>query len=111
MAVVGDVFGPAVAALTLGLYAREELARRMGRNSALDHAGNVALAVLAGAVGYLLSQRAVFLLVPVFAVMAGLAVLSISAKTARAISMEKLTLKTTRPRDQPAMASSSRHGH
>jgi hypothetical protein len=50
MAVVGDVFGPAVAALTLGLYAREELARRMGRNSALDHAGNVALAVLAGAV-------------------------------------------------------------
>jgi MFS family permease len=80
MAVVGDVFGPAVAALTLGLYAREELARRMGRNSALDHAGNVAIAVLAGAVGYLFSQRAVFLLVPAFAVMAGLAVLSIPAK-------------------------------
>jgi hypothetical protein len=34
MAIVGDVFGPAVAALTLGLFARKQLARRMGRNSA-----------------------------------------------------------------------------
>jgi MFS family permease len=79
MAVVGDVFGPAVAALTLGLYTRNQLARRMGRNSAFDHAGNVAIAVAAGAVGYAFSQRAVFLLVPVFAVLAGLAVLSIPA--------------------------------
>jgi MFS family permease len=79
MAVVGDVFGPAVAALTLGLYARNQLARRMGRNSAYDHAGNVAIAIAAGAVGYAFSQRAVFLLVPVFTVLAGLAVLSIPA--------------------------------
>ena len=80
MAIVGDVFGPAVAALTLGLYARKQLARRMGRNSAFDHAGNVAIAVAAGAVGYAFSQRAVFLLVPVFAVLAGIAVLSIPAE-------------------------------
>jgi MFS family permease len=79
MAVVGDVFGPAVAALTLGIYARNQLARRMGRNSAFDHAGNVGIAVAAGAVGYAFSQRAVFLLVPVFSVLAGLAVLSIPA--------------------------------
>jgi MFS family permease len=77
MAVVGDVFGPAVAALTLGLFVRNQLARRMGRNSAFDHAGNVAIAVAAGAVGYVFSQRAVFLLVPVFSVLAALAVLSI----------------------------------
>jgi MFS family permease len=80
MAIVGDVFGPAVAALTLGLYARQQLARRMGRNSAFDHAGNVAIAVVAAAVGYAFSQRAVFLLVPVFAVLAGIAVLSIPAE-------------------------------
>jgi MFS family permease len=80
MAIVGDVFGPAVAALTLGLYARKQLARRMGRNSAFDHAGNVAIAMAAGAVGYAFSQRAVFLLVPVFAVLAGIAVLSIPSK-------------------------------
>jgi MFS family permease len=77
MAIVGDVFGPSVAALTLGLYARTQLARRMGRNSAFDHAGNVAIAVAAGAVGYAFSQRAVFLLVPVFAVLAAIAALSI----------------------------------
>jgi predicted MFS family arabinose efflux permease len=55
MAIVGDVFGPAVAAVTLGLYARSQLARRMGRNSAFDHAGNVAIAVVAGGVGYAFS--------------------------------------------------------
>jgi MFS family permease len=80
MAIVGDVFGPAVAALTLGLYARNQLAKRMGRNSAYDHAGNVAIAAVAAAVGYLFSQRAVFLLVPVFAALAGIAVLSIPSK-------------------------------
>jgi MFS family permease len=79
MAIVGDVFGPAVAALTLGLYARKQLARRMGRNSAFDHAGNVGIAVAAAAVGYAFSQRAVFLLVPVFAGLASIAVLSIPA--------------------------------
>jgi MFS family permease len=80
IAIVGDVFGPAVAALTLGLYARKQLARRMGRNSAFDHAGNVAIALVAGALGYIFSQRAVFLLVPVFAVLAAIAVLSIPAE-------------------------------
>jgi MFS family permease len=80
IAVVGDIFGPAIAALTLGLVARKRLARRMGRNSAFDHAGNVTIAVVAGAVGYIFSQRAVFLLAPVFAVLAVFAVLSIPAE-------------------------------
>ncbi len=77
MAVAGDVFGPAVAALTLGLTARAALARRLGRNSAFDHAGNVAIAFAVGAVGYWVSQRAVFLLVPVFVVLSIASVLSI----------------------------------
>ncbi len=77
IAVVGDVFGPAIAAVTLGLYARHALARRMGRNSAFDHAGNVAVAAAAGGIGYLFSQRAVFLLVPAFSVLAALSILSI----------------------------------
>ena len=77
IAVVGDVFGPAVAAVTLGLTARRHLARRMGRNSAFDHAGNVAIAAVAGGIGHLLSQRAVFLLVPVSALLAATAMLSI----------------------------------
>jgi MFS family permease len=77
IAVVGDVFGPAIAALTLGLVARQALARRLGRNSAFDHAGNVAIAIAAGVIGHVISQRAVFLLVPLCAVFAALAVLSI----------------------------------
>jgi MFS family permease len=81
IAVVGDVFGPAVAAITLGIYRRSQLARRMGRNAAFDHAGNVAIAVAAGAVGWAVSQRAVFLLVPVFAVLASAAVHSIPANS------------------------------
>jgi predicted MFS family arabinose efflux permease len=64
----------------LGLYARDQLARRMGRNSAFDHAGNVAIAVVAGAVGHVFSQRAVFLLVPICAALASIAVLSIPAE-------------------------------
>jgi hypothetical protein len=76
MAVAGDVFGPVVASLTLGLFARKLLARQMGRNSAFDHAGNVTIALVAGAVGYAFSQRAVFLLVPVFAALTAIAVLS-----------------------------------
>jgi MFS family permease len=96
IAMVGDVFGPAIAALTLGLYAREQLARRMGRNSAFDHAGNVAIAVVAGAVGWALSQRAVFLLVPIFSVLAAAAVLSIPARAidhGRARGLEQHDLK------------------
>jgi predicted MFS family arabinose efflux permease len=76
---VGDIFGPAVAALTLGLFARHQLANRLGRNAAFDHAGNVAIAIIAGGIGWLFGQRAVFLLVPLFAVLAAGAVLSIPA--------------------------------
>jgi len=80
ISVVGDVFGPAVAAITLGLTTPARLARRMGRNAAFDHAGNVAIAAVAGGVGYVFSQRAVFLIVPIFAAFAAFAMLSIPAR-------------------------------
>ncbi len=79
LAVAGDAFAPAVSALTLGLVTRDKLARRLGRNSAYDHGGNIAIALLAGAVGYASSQRAVFLMVPVFAALTAAAVLAIPA--------------------------------
>ncbi len=80
LAVAGDAFAPAVSALTLGLVTRDKFARRLGRNSAFDHGGNIAIALLAGAVGYAFSQRAVFLMVPVFAALTCGAVLAIPAK-------------------------------
>jgi MFS family permease len=77
LAVVGDVFGPAVAALTLGLYLKRALPKRMGRNAAFDHAGNVAIAVVLGGVGWMFGQRAVFLSVPAFVALAAFATLAI----------------------------------
>jgi predicted MFS family arabinose efflux permease len=77
LALAGDAFVPAVSALTLGLVTREALARRLGRNSAFDHAGNIFIAIVAGAVGYAFSQRAVFLMVPVFAALTSAAALAI----------------------------------
>ena len=79
LAVAGDAFVPAVSALTLGLTTKDKLARRLGRNSAFDHGGNIVIALLAGAVGYAFSQRAVFLMVPVFAALTSAAVLAIPA--------------------------------
>ena len=80
LALAGDAFVPAVSALTLGLVAKHALARRLGRNSAFDHGGNIFIAIVAGAVGYAFSQRAVFLMVPVFAALTSAAVLAIPAK-------------------------------
>jgi len=79
LAIAGDAFAPAVSALTLGLVTKDKLARRLGRNSAFDHGGNIAIAFLAGAVGYAFSQRALFLMVPVFAALTSAAVLAIPA--------------------------------
>ena len=77
LAVAGDAFVPAVSAMTLGLVKRQDLARRLGRNSAWNHAGNMAIAFVAAGVGTLFTQKAVFLLVPVFAALTSAAVLMI----------------------------------
>jgi MFS family permease len=79
MAVLGGVFAPTVAAITLGLVGRDELAARLGRNAAIDRIGNLTVAAIVGAVGYLFSQRAIFYLVPFFAVLTMIAVASIPA--------------------------------
>ena len=79
MAIAGAIFAPTVAAITLGITGQQGLAPRLGRNAAFDRAGNIFIAVLAGIVGWGFSQRAVFLLVPIFAVFTILAVQSIPA--------------------------------
>jgi MFS family permease len=79
MAVLGAVFAPTVAAITVGLVTRDALAARLGRNAALDRAGNIFIAAVAGTVGWAFSLSAVFHLVPFFAVLTVAAVLSIPA--------------------------------
>src|SRR5579864_4612355 len=86
MAVLGAIFGPTVAAITLGLVLPRALAMRLGRNAATDRAGNIFIAGLAGFVGWWLTQRAVFYLVPLFACLSAAAVLAIPA---RAIDHER----------------------
>ena len=77
MQVVSGVFEPAVAALTVGLCAREVLTARMGRNAAWSRAGNMAAAVLSGLVAWLFSAGAVFLQVPVIAGLTAIAAMTI----------------------------------
>jgi MFS family permease len=67
------VFGPATTAISLGLVGHAGLARRMGRNQALDHTGNIIAAGLAGAVGDSVGYGAIFVLVAVMC-LAGIAV-------------------------------------
>jgi hypothetical protein len=80
MAVLGGVFGPTVAAMTLGLVDKEALPARLGRNAAFDRLGNVFIAAVIGFAGLVLSQAAPFILAPVFAVLTAIAVLAIPAR-------------------------------
>src|SRR4051794_26558511 len=49
----------------------------MGRNVAFERAGNVAIALSIGAIGWLFPDRAVFLLVPALAIVSAAALFSI----------------------------------
>ena len=80
MAVLGAVFAPTVAAITLGLVGREFLAAWLARNAVFDRIGNLLIAAMAAAIGTAISLRAVFYLVPCFAVLTTLAVLTIPAQ-------------------------------
>lgn len=99
MATLGAVFAPTVAAITLGLYGRDALALRLGRNAAFDRAGNIFIASLIGAVGVAVSQTAPFFFAPIFSILVTLAALSIPAAAIdhyRARGLEDVD-----PRDPP----------
>jgi MFS family permease len=62
------LMGPAVVALSLGMTARSELGRRLGRNRQFDSAGNLASAGFMGLVGYSMSPGAIFWVTAILAV-------------------------------------------
>jgi predicted MFS family arabinose efflux permease len=65
-AVIGStssVFGPAVAAISLGLVGRAAFDRRQGRNQTFNSAGNVVAAVAMGLLGYYAGGRSIFFFV------------------------------------------------
>ena len=80
MAVLGGVFAPVVAAMTVGLCVSDALPARLGRNAVFDRSGNVFMAVVVGILGTVFSEAAPFYLLPVFAALTIGAVLSIPAR-------------------------------
>ena len=80
MAVLGGVFAPVVAAMTVGLCDSDALPARLGRNAVFDRSGNVFMAVVVGILGTIFSEAAPFYLLPVFAALTIGAVLSIPAR-------------------------------
>ncbi len=64
------IFPPATAAIALGLVGRRRFTHRMGRMQGFNHAGNVVAALIAGALGYLVTTAAVFWVVSAFGLLA-----------------------------------------
>jgi MFS family permease len=77
MGAMAAVFPPAIAAITLGVMGPKVFTRRVGRNEAFNHAGNVTAAALAGLIGWLVSPTAVFYMVSAFGLGSIVSVLAI----------------------------------
>lgn len=83
---ISSVFGPAIAAISLGIVGRTYFAARTGRNEAFNHAGNAFAATLAGAAAFWWGPSIVFILI---AAMAAASLVSVVALPANAIDYER----------------------
>jgi MFS family permease len=72
------VLGPAIAAISLGLVGHAAMGERLGRNARFSSLGAGTAALLMGAVGYFISNQAVFFVTAAFAIPAVLALRLIS---------------------------------
>jgi MFS family permease len=75
------IFGPAIAAVTLGAVGRQVFSKRIGRNESFNHAGNAFASMSAGAAAYLWGPTVVFYLLAGMAFASLLSVLAIPAHT------------------------------
>ena len=66
--VSSSVFGPTVVAISLGIVGRDLFDRRQGHNQTFHSAGNVVAAIAMGAIGYFLTNRAIFFFVMAFSI-------------------------------------------
>ena len=73
----GVVFGPALAAVTLGIVGHGAFTKRIGRNESFNHAGNAFAAATAGALAYLWGPKVVFYLLALMAIASIVSVLAI----------------------------------
>jgi predicted MFS family arabinose efflux permease len=79
-ALASCVLGPAIAAISLGLVGPYAIGERLGRNARFASLGNGSAAALMGAVGYLLSNQAVFIVTFLLAIPTLLALSRIRAQ-------------------------------
>lgn len=78
--VCGAIFGPGIAAISLGIVGHRRFARRNGRNEAFNHAGNAFAAGIAGVSAYFFGPVAVFVLLAAMALASFASVLTIPAR-------------------------------
>ena len=77
----GVVFGPALAAVTLGIVGHGAFTKRIGRNESFNHAGNACAAAAAGALAYFWGPKVVFYLLASMAIASIVSVLAIPERT------------------------------
>ncbi len=73
-------FGPAIAAITLGLMGPRAFTRRVGRNESFNHAGNAAAAAVAGFGAWKYGPVIVFYLIAAMALLSIVSVLTIKSE-------------------------------
>jgi MFS family permease len=76
-AIAGAAIGPAVAGITLGIVRQAGFNRQVGRNQALNHAGNMVGAGLSGLLGWQFGFTAVLFLAALFGILSIVSVLMI----------------------------------
>ena len=75
--VAGSIFGPALAAVSLGIFGHAAFTKRIGRNESFNHAGNAVAAATAGATAYLWGPTVVFYLLAAMSLASLVSVLAI----------------------------------
>ncbi len=83
---ISSVFGPAIAAISLGIVGHAHFAARTGRNEAFNHAGNAFAAAVAGGAAYWWGPSVVFVLI---AAMAAASLVSVLVLPASAIDYKR----------------------
>jgi MFS family permease len=103
----GVVFGPALAAVTLGIFGHQAFTKRIGRNESFNHAGNACTAATAGAAAYFWGPTVVFYLLAAMSIASVVSVLAIPARAidhdlARGLHDAKSGNEQTRSVDAPS---------
>ncbi len=78
--VAAAVFGPGLAAVSLGIVGHAAFTRRIGRNKSFNHAGNAFAAATAGATAYIWGPTVVFYLLAAMSIASLLSILLIPGR-------------------------------